>query len=84
MLRYDDSFHFGFRPNIFFTTLFYCSFEWPGSGRVHWFDIYTWHRDYERCSNCQWIVKESGPCFYDTATRMFDFCYQWNRVSLMK
>ncbi|CAI0466117.1 unnamed protein product [Linum tenue] len=57
--------------------------DW-GEGRVHWFDIYIWKRDYPRCGNCLWIVKQSGPCFYDMGNRDYDFCYPWNPGSLMK
>ncbi|CAL1384197.1 unnamed protein product [Linum trigynum] len=73
-----DQFVFRFRPNLWGTTLFYCSMNW-GEGQVHWFDIYIFYRDYRRCSNCQWVIRKNGPCYYDAGTREFDICYQWNR-----
>ncbi|CAI0438110.1 unnamed protein product [Linum tenue] len=65
-----------FRPNIFRTTLFYCSVDW-GEG-VHWFDVYIHKRDILRCTYCQWIIKKSGPCFYDAGTHVYDFCLPWH------
>ncbi|CAI0376955.1 unnamed protein product [Linum tenue] len=76
-LKTLDDFIFKFRPNIWGTTLFYCSMDW-GEGQTHWFDIYIFDRDYRRCTNCQWIIKKSGPCFYDAGAHKYDFCYQWN------
>ncbi|CAI0559509.1 unnamed protein product [Linum tenue] len=81
MLRYDDSFHFGFRPNIFFTTLFYCSFEWPGSGRVHWYDVYD---DMAmNCINCKYLVKPFGLCKYNLQTHDYDKCEPWNNEEIV-
>ncbi|CAL1396770.1 unnamed protein product [Linum trigynum] len=83
VLKPHNFFSWSFHPNLWGSTQFYCAMDW-GEGRVHWFDIYIWKRDYPRCGNCLWIVKQSGPCFYDMGNRDYDFCYPWNPGSLMK
>ncbi|CAI0463186.1 unnamed protein product [Linum tenue] len=77
VLRPHHSFSWKFRQNFFRTTQFYCSMEW-GEEKVHRFDIYIYRRDYSRCENCLWIVKQNGPCFYDEASGAYDFCYPWS------
>ncbi|CAI0549128.1 unnamed protein product [Linum tenue] len=77
-LKTREYFVFKFRANIWGTTLFYCSMDW-GEGKLHWFDIYTYERDYRRCRHCVWIVKKNGPCLYDIGSGNFDFCYKWNQ-----
>ncbi|CAI0559513.1 unnamed protein product [Linum tenue] len=75
-LRYDESYHFKFRTDIFFRTLFYCSFEWPGSGGKHWTNIYNdWNMN---CRDCKFVIKTYGPCEYDPATYQYDRCDSWN------
>ncbi|CAI0559517.1 unnamed protein product [Linum tenue] len=74
-LRYDESFHFKFRTDIFFRTLFYCSFEWPGSGRKHWYDIYNDWLDH--CKHCKFVVKNYGVCKYNNRTYLYDKCFSW-------
>ncbi|CAI0445942.1 unnamed protein product [Linum tenue] len=76
VLKPDNGFKWTFRPNFWHTTQFYCTMQW-GDGKIHRFDIYIWKRDYERCGHCQWIVKESGPCFFDLAAHAYDICYGW-------
>ncbi|XP_038698049.1 S-protein homolog 5-like [Tripterygium wilfordii] len=45
VLQYhDQGYEFRFRPNIWGSTLFFCSFSWQG-GPIHWFDIYDYRRD---------------------------------------
>ncbi|RDX82151.1 S-protein-like 2, partial [Mucuna pruriens] len=43
LLHPNDTFGFGFRVNLFGTTLFYCSFQWGND--FHWFDIFIANRD---------------------------------------
>ncbi|CAI0438114.1 unnamed protein product [Linum tenue] len=76
VLLTHEGIKWNFRPNIFGTTLFYCSADW-GEG-VHWFDIYVFKRDILRCTYCQWAIRKSGPCFFDSGTRAFDFCLPWH------
>lgn len=61
---------FSFKPSFFDTTLFFCSFRWPGAS--HHFDIYVEERDVERCGFCIWNVKPDGPCFRNSE------CEKWN------
>ncbi|CAI0438108.1 unnamed protein product [Linum tenue] len=41
-----QEFHFKFWTSMLFTTVFYCSFEWLGSGGLHWYDVYDDNRDF--------------------------------------
>ncbi|KAL4032857.1 hypothetical protein IC575_005940 [Cucumis melo] len=67
---------FTFRPNFIGTTLFYCTFHWPGWS--HSFDIYKDSRDRNRCNGlCLWIVGEQGVCMFHYVTKKYDFCYTW-------
>ncbi|KAF8012359.1 hypothetical protein BT93_I0492 [Corymbia citriodora subsp. variegata] len=61
---------FPFKPNIWGTTLFFCSFQWPGS--FYHFDVYDDGRDHGRCSYCVWNIKPTGPCLYNK------LCEAWN------
>ncbi|KAF8020574.1 hypothetical protein BT93_G1109 [Corymbia citriodora subsp. variegata] len=61
---------FSFKPNIWGTTLFFCSFQWPGS--FYHFDIYDDKRDGSQCSTCVWNIKPTGPCLGDK------LCDIWN------
>lgn len=64
---------FKFKPNFLKTTLFFCSFSWPG--QFHWFDIYDENRD--DCTQCIWTTFPNGPCRLNE-TRGIDFCFPWN------
>ncbi|EEF38489.1 S-protein homolog 5-like [Ricinus communis] len=76
LLHDQEAYRFGFKPNYWGNTLFYCSFAW--TGEVKWFDIYVDERDYGRCLDCKWRVDENGPCFLDNDTGEVNKCYQWN------
>lgn len=71
---------FGFKPDIFGRTLFFCRFSW--NNESHYFDIYKQKRDreFERlgCRQCEWKIRKSGPCKLNKNTKMFDICYPWN------
>ncbi|CAL1408714.1 unnamed protein product [Linum trigynum] len=75
VVKPHETYRFRILPNIFGTTMFYCSMDW-GTG-LHWFDIYDQGRDMHRCRHtyyCTWIVKETGPCLTNGE---FTACYQW-------
>ncbi|CAI0553754.1 unnamed protein product [Linum tenue] len=73
VVKPHETYRFRILPNIFGTTMFYCSMDW-GTG-LHWFDIYDQDRDMRRCRTyCTWIVKETGPCLTNGE---FTACYQW-------
>ncbi|KAF7806798.1 S-protein-like protein 5-like [Senna tora] len=75
-IKYGDHFIFGFEPNPFLlVSLYFCSFRWPSDENLHYINIYDERRD--MCLECDWIVKEGGPCTYDSDTGTFDICYAW-------
>lgn len=41
VLNDEDIHAFHFEPNIWSTTLLFCSFQWEPSGLIHWYDVYT-------------------------------------------
>ena len=57
LIHYDSTFEWSFRPNIFRTTLFYCSFQWKELPFKVWFDIYKYKIDQD-CIQCNWIIKK--------------------------
>ncbi|KAJ4839425.1 hypothetical protein Tsubulata_035356 [Turnera subulata] len=76
VLGYRGSYSFHFCPNVFGTTLFFCSFAWEG-GQSLWFDIYTGKRD-QNCGDCTWNINPSGPCWVNTAGVLkTQLCYPW-------
>ncbi|BFG14342.1 hypothetical protein CerSpe_006160 [Prunus speciosa] len=74
LLHYNTTYEFEFKPNIWGTTRFYCSFTWPS--RIEWFDIYKHQRD--ELAYCLWMVKPDGPCRYNREHKSFADCYKWN------
>ncbi|KAL5542507.1 hypothetical protein UlMin_010217 [Ulmus minor] len=76
VLAPGNKFEFSFKPNIFGTTLFFCGMSWQYS-TLHWFDIYSGHRDRKHCSLCFWKIRKDGPCRLDYETGRFDICYPW-------
>ncbi|KAG7625542.1 putative plant self-incompatibility S1 [Arabidopsis thaliana] len=74
------SWSFGFTPDIFGRTLFYCRFSWGAESHI--FDIYKQSRDKEfqefGCKKCEWKIRKNGPCKFYKKTGMFDHCYSWD------
>ncbi|CAI0436137.1 unnamed protein product [Linum tenue] len=79
VLGYNESFHFKFWTALFFRTLFYCSFEWPGSNGIHWFDIYDDTRNHNDPKTIEWLVKPFGVCMYDIYSLRYDICTSWKK-----
>ena len=70
-------YYFSFHPNLWGSTLFYCSFHWPGSS--YYFDIYKDKRDRKNCENvlCSWFVCEQNVCMFNYKTNHYYICYKW-------
>ncbi|CAN0877689.1 S-protein homolog 4 [Linum grandiflorum] len=81
VLGYNQEYSFKFRPKPFIWpgTLFFCSFQWPNGGGIHWFDIYVQTRDEIECTVCIWNIESHGPCTYNDRTEKYDLCYGWNK-----
>ena len=75
LLHYGQIFEFSFNPSWFKVTQFFRTFRWQGA--CHWFDIYIEPRDVNLCSECNWTVKQSGPCFIQPSGA--PHCYEWNK-----
>ena len=73
-LHYGETFEFSFRPRFIGNTQFFCIFQWQGA--CHWFDIYIETRDTNLCKDCNWNIKQSGPC--RISPQKTD-CYPWNK-----
>ena len=77
VLAPNQLFEWGFRPNFWGTTLYYCQF-WFGS-ETHWFNIYVEKRDTSRCDDkCWWMVGPIGACLLDSRFGIYDRCEGWN------
>ena len=74
-LRYGETFEFIFKPRFFGNTVYSCTFQWPGACRL--FDIYVENRDLNLCTDCNWNIKQSGPCRV-VSSRQTD-CYPWSK-----
>ncbi|GAV64186.1 Self-incomp_S1 domain-containing protein, partial [Cephalotus follicularis] len=72
----DKSFGWGFRRNIWESTLFFCGFTTPKGRGVY--DIYKLSRDLHRCNpnnTCYWDVTDDGVHGYN-GDKM-DILFQW-------
>ncbi|CAI0438112.1 unnamed protein product [Linum tenue] len=72
-----QEFHFKFWTSFFSTTVFYCSFEWPGSGGLHWYDVYDDDRDFWGGKNYRWVIKPFAICKFNVPTKEYDRCMTW-------
>ena len=66
------SYDFSVCPNLWFSTLFYSFFQWPGS--FHYFDMYVNKRDRKNCERtlCSWYVSEQNVCMFNYKTNNYD------------
>ncbi|KAL0551570.1 hypothetical protein IC582_010668 [Cucumis melo] len=78
IIESERSYSFHFRPNIWGTTQFTCSFQFV-QGEIHNFTIYNFHRDINRCTSCIWEFYRDGPCLmHPKDTRSYNMCFPWN------
>ncbi|KAI4320873.1 hypothetical protein MLD38_034311 [Melastoma candidum] len=72
-LQPDEKWSFSFRLNLFFTTLFFCSFRWPG--HFHHYYVYKASNDlsYEKI---YWAIKAAGPCYHRLPSQKLK-CRPW-------
>ena len=81
LLHNGETYNFGFKPNIFGTTLFFCRFQWSPND-VHWFDIYdAGGGTSSECTTCVWSVIPAGPCRFMPSTNTY-VCFPWNNNPL--
>lgn len=77
-LVFEGSWKFKFTP-IFFpdlrSTLFFCSFTWPGNPHRHYLDIYD--QNHDSCWYCRWKINIDGGCLNSHK------CGHWKSVKLM-
>ncbi|CAL0311195.1 unnamed protein product [Lupinus luteus] len=60
-VTFGNIYKFEFGPNIFGTTLFFCTFQW--NDKVHTVTVYNAATDDKRCmKNCYWIVQQNQVC----------------------
>lgn len=77
VLAPHGSFEFSFKPNIWGTTLYYCSFSWRG--QLKWFDVYRDKRDKNLDSKVQWSILPEGACRTTWDEESFSECIEWNK-----
>ncbi|GKV35306.1 hypothetical protein SLEP1_g43603 [Rubroshorea leprosula] len=80
ILANDVSWQFTFRPNLWKTTLFFCSFIW--NSELHYFDIFVSGRDYKEDQthfHIMWQILPNGPCRFNYDNQLFDNCFPWNK-----
>ncbi|QHO17239.1 hypothetical protein HN51_032850 [Arachis hypogaea] len=75
----NKSYQFGFKPSIirFITTLFFCSFDWPGEKyNNHHLNVYEENRD--ACTFCSWKIYRDGGKMLNPQTGKYELNYTWN------
>ncbi|VVA93806.1 unnamed protein product [Arabis nemorensis] len=81
-----DSMDFRFRVNLRDTTVYSCSFAWPGNTAT--FDIFRADRDDNPkskagvCSECIWSIYEPAPC-RDRRDGGQPNCFPWDGFGLI-
>nr|VDD53704.1 unnamed protein product [Brassica oleracea] len=68
MVAAKTDYHFSFQPNIWKTTLFFCSFQW--NDQVKQFDIFDAPRDQDDGYKFYWTIKPDSPCKLGTMQEM--------------
>ena len=78
-LNIGERYQFGFRASAvgFVSTLYFCSFTWPGQQSLHYIDIYDQARD--SCHLCSWKIWKNGGCTYNEDSGLYNVCYPWNK-----
>ncbi|KAF8015041.1 hypothetical protein BT93_H0742 [Corymbia citriodora subsp. variegata] len=70
----NQSWGFKFKPNGF-TTLFFCSMQWPG--HFHYFNVYN-DQTFLNGESGQWMITPKGPCRRETwDLGVLRDCYRW-------
>ncbi|KAJ8440138.1 hypothetical protein Cgig2_003463 [Carnegiea gigantea] len=72
--HFNDSWEFAFRPNVWGTMQFFCSFKW-GNEAPKWFDVYDYPRDFLACDCCRWKIKSTGSSLNMSGVLL---CFPWN------
>uniref|UniRef100_A0A0D3AFS8 S-protein homolog n=1 Tax=Brassica oleracea var. oleracea TaxID=109376 RepID=A0A0D3AFS8_BRAOL len=84
-VQFEGSFDFSFHVNLFKTTRYTCTFNWPEHNAT--FAIFTVGRDDNPksklgvCRECIWIIFVGGPC-RDKRDKTGMTCFNWDSVSL--
>jgi len=75
-LTIGEKYTFSFKPSYVFwkSTLFFCSFTWPGNPNRHFIEIYKQTRD--GCENREWKINKTGGYLWGKF-------YPWNSVEIM-
>ncbi|XP_050217417.1 S-protein homolog 5-like [Mercurialis annua] len=76
LLHPQGTYEFSFKPNIWGTTLFFCSFSW--AGQFKYFTIYEAGMYSSLCGDCFWVVHFDGPCLLKNDYGEIDTCYKWD------
>ena len=71
MVAAKTDYHFSFQPNIWKTTLFFCSFQW--NDQVKQFDIFDAPRDQDDGYKFYWTIKPDSPCKLGKKIK----CFPW-------
>ncbi|CAN6893042.1 unnamed protein product [Brassica oleracea] len=71
MVAANKDYHFSFQPNVWKTTLFFCSFQW--NNQVKRFDIFDATRDEGVGEKFNWTIKPNGPCKLGKKVK----CFPW-------
>ncbi|QHN83657.1 uncharacterized protein DS421_20g706570 [Arachis hypogaea] len=62
---------------IFYTTLFFCKFDWPGEKyNNHYLNVYKENRD--ECRVCSWKIYRDGGKMRNPLTGKYEFNFTWN------
>ena len=71
------SYGFHFRTDFFYLTWFNCQFNWLNdSNQIVHYVMGLYYEGRNKCTNCSWVVKSSGPCMHNFDAHNLK-CYRW-------
>ncbi|KAF8394177.1 hypothetical protein HHK36_020384 [Tetracentron sinense] len=64
VLSYGQNYTWGFRTNIFFTTLFWCNFQWGNVSDSH--EVFNARdKEMQDHTNTLWLTRQDGLYYYN-------------------
>jgi hypothetical protein len=84
-----EEFQWGFRPNFFWTTLYFCNLSWVGGHKT--FDAFRMKYEffYPFCGvslenrnylHCVWRAQDDGMYLWDVHSAQYYFQYKWEHL----
>ncbi|XP_050216280.1 S-protein homolog 5-like [Mercurialis annua] len=81
LLHPQEIFEFSFKPNIWGSTLFFCSFAW--ADQFKYFTIFKGGFYTSFCQDCFWMVHVDGLCLLKENSGAPGACLKWDNSLIL-